>query len=106
MRTRILLSALTLSLGCATTNSTSREGPAERAGKSIDDAAITTSVNAVIVADSDAQFFKIDVTTNGGEVTLQGLINSRASETRLLEKIRALNGVRSVRSMLRVEVAS
>ncbi|MFT3710411.1 MAG: BON domain-containing protein [Archangium sp.] len=105
MRTLILLSVLTLSVGCATTTAT-REGPAERAGKTIDDAAITASVNTIIVADSDAQFFKIDVTTMSGEVTLQGLINSRASEARLLEKIRALDGVRSVRSMLKVEVAS
>jgi osmotically-inducible protein OsmY len=105
MRIPLALAVLLLSMGCATTT-VSREGPAQRAGRTLDDAAITTSVNAVIVADSDAQFFKIDVNTTAGDVTLLGVINSRAAAARLLEKIRALEGVRSVRSMLKVEMPS
>lgn len=75
----------------------------ETTGEYIDDSAITTKVNAAIVKDPDAHYFKIDVTTTQGDVVLQGFVNSRDTEARLVEKIREIKGVKSVKSLLKVE---
>jgi hyperosmotically inducible protein len=75
----------------------------ETTGEYIDDSTMTTKVNAVIVKDSDARYFKIDVTTTQGDVVLQGFVNSRQTEERLVAKIREIKGVKSVKSLLKVE---
>jgi osmotically-inducible protein OsmY len=72
-------------------------------GEYIDDSTITTQVNGIIVEDPDAQYFKIDVTTTKGNVVLQGFVNSRETEERLVTKIREIRGVKSVKSLLKVE---
>jgi osmotically-inducible protein OsmY len=46
---------------------------------------------------------KIDVTTTQGDVVLTGFVNSRATEERLVAKIRQIKGVKSVKSLLKVE---
>ena len=61
---------------------------------------MTTKVNAIIVKDPDAHYFKIDVTTTQGDVVPQGFVNNRDTEARLVAKIR---GVKSVKSLLKVE---
>jgi hyperosmotically inducible periplasmic protein len=76
----------------------------ETAGEFIDDSMITTKVNGVILKDPDAHYLKIDVTTTQGEVLLQGFVNSRETEARVIEKIRELKGVKSVKSFLKIEV--
>ncbi len=73
------------------------------AGEHIDDASITTEVNSVIVKDPSAQYLKIDVTTTQGNVVLQGFVNSKETEERLLTKIREIRGVKSVKSNLKIE---
>jgi osmotically-inducible protein OsmY len=98
----VLSAALLVAAGCATP-SERRERTSQRAARTLDDASITANVNGLIIGDDDARFFRIDVTTRGGVVTLQGTINSRDSEARLLQKIREIEGVRSVRSMLRLD---
>ena len=75
----------------------------ETTGEFIDDSTTTTQVNGIIVADPDAHYLKIDVTTTKGEVVLQGFVNSRATEARLVEKIKEIKGVKSVKSLLKVE---
>ncbi len=75
----------------------------ETASQYVDDSKITTEVNALIVKDPDAHYFKIDVTTTQGDVVLTGFVNSRETESRLVSKIRELNGVRSVKSLLKIE---
>ena len=105
MSNRLLLSALTgLSLaaaGCATTSAEQR--PAETAGAYLDDAAVTTAVKAAVLGDPDAHLFKVEVTTTQGHVLLEGAVNSRVTEGRLMDKVRALRGVRSVKSLLRLD---
>ena len=99
-RTLMVCAALAMSVGCATT----RPAPVDRtAGEFIDDATMTANVNTVIGGDSDAHFFKIDVTTLKGDVVLQGFVNTRETEARLIARIRQLHGVRSVKSLLRIE---
>jgi hyperosmotically inducible protein len=75
----------------------------ETTGEYIDDATMTTKVNAIIVKDPDAHYFKIDVTTTQGDVVLQGFVNSRKAEERLVANIKEIKGVKSVKSLLKVE---
>lgn len=92
----LLVFGLALFSGCA-----SMKG--ETTGEYIDDSTITTKVNSAIVSDPDAHYFKIDVTTTKGDVVLQGFVNSKATEARLMGNIREIRGVKSVRSLLKVE---
>ena len=94
--TVLMVFGLALFSGCATMKG-------ETTGEYIDDSTITTKVNGVIVKDPDAQYFKIDVTTTQGDVVLQGFVNSRQTEDRLVAKIREIRGVKSVKSLLKVE---
>ena len=75
----------------------------ETIGEYIDDSTITTEVNAKIVKDPDAHYLKIDVSTTQGDVVLQGFVNSRETEDRLVAKIREIRGVKSVKSLLKLE---
>jgi len=105
MSTNHLLSILTgLSLaavsGCATT---SEQRPGETAGAYLDDAATTTAVKAAILADAEAHLFRIEVTTTQGHVLLEGVVHSREAEGRLVAHIKAMNNVRSVKSLLRLD---
>jgi osmotically-inducible protein OsmY len=107
MKRHLFLSALAASavtaVGCAGTMAEGQPSRSETAGELLDDASITTAAKAAIVGDPDARLLKIVVTTTRGEVLLEGLVNTRDAETRLLAKIRAMKGVRSVRSNLQVE---
>ncbi|MGD2081021.1 MAG: BON domain-containing protein [Nitrospirota bacterium] len=73
------------------------------AGETIDDATITTKVNAIIVKDPSAAFLKIDVDTRQGHVSLSGIVPDGETEDRLVERIRQVKGVKSVESNLKVE---
>ena len=94
--TVLLIFGLTLFSGCATMTG-------ETAGEKIDDSTITTEANAIIVKDPDAQYLKIDVDTRQGDVVLAGFVNSRETENRIMGKIREIRGVKSVKSLLKVE---
>ncbi len=103
----LVFAAVLLSLGLSTNCASSRVvGPGESAGRALDDAAMTASVNGLIVGDADARFFRIDVSTSQGAVTLRGTIPSRSAESRLVSKINTLRGVRSVTSLLRIAPAA
>ena len=71
--TVLLVFGLVLFSGCATMKG-------ETTGEYIDDSTMTTKVNAIIVKDPDAHYFKIDVTTTQGDVVLQGFVNSRDTD--------------------------
>jgi len=92
----LMVFGLALFSGCASIKG-------ETTGEYIDDSTITTKINGVIVKDPDAHYFKIDVTTTQGEVVLQGFVNSRDTEARLIGKIKEIRGVKSVKSLLRIE---
>jgi osmotically-inducible protein OsmY len=67
------------------------------------DSAITKQVKGIIIEDPDTQYLKIDVKTSEGEVVLQGFVNDRETEERLVVKIKQIRGVRSVKSLLKLE---
>jgi osmotically-inducible protein OsmY len=91
-----LIAVLALMGGC--TRITGRT-----AGTTIDDANITTQVNTAIVQEPDAHYWKIDVTTTNGAVVLTGYVDTNSAEDRLVGKIKQINGVKSVKSLLRIE---
>ena len=94
--TVLMVFGLALFSGCASMTG-------RTAGEHIDDATITTEVNAIIVKDPDAKYLKIDVSSLEGNVVLQGFIHDRTAEERIVAKIRQINGVKSVKSNLKVE---
>ncbi|MFA4918494.1 MAG: BON domain-containing protein [Thermodesulfovibrionales bacterium] len=94
--TVLMVFGLALFSGCATMTG-------RTAGEHIDDATITTEVNAIIVKDPDAKYLKIDVSSLEGNVVLQGFIHDRTAEERIVAKIRQINGVKSVKSNLKVQ---
>ena len=96
LTTVLMAFGLALFSGCAVLKS-------ETTGEYIDDATITTQVNWIIVKDPDAHYFKIGVTTTQGDVVLQGFVNSSDTESRLVGKILEIRGVKSVKSLLKVE---
>jgi osmotically-inducible protein OsmY len=94
--TVLMVFGLTLFSGCASITG-------RTAGEYIDDSNITTEVNAIIVQDPDAQYFKIDVSSTNGNVVLAGFIHDKKAEKRIVAKIRQIKGVKSVKSNLKVE---
>jgi len=73
------------------------------AGETVDDATITTRINARIVKDPDLGFLKIDVDTYRGNVTLSGTVPSNEAEERLIELANGVRGVNSVKSNLIIQ---
>jgi hyperosmotically inducible periplasmic protein len=92
----LLIFGLTVFSGCATLTG-------RTAGETVDDATITTQANAAIVKDPDARMLKIDVDTREGNVVLNGYVNSRETEQRIINRIKDIRGVKSVKSLLTVE---
>ncbi len=73
------------------------------AGETVDDATITTKANAIIVDDPSAAYLKIDVDTRQGDVRLNGIVPDKATEDRIVERIKGIRGVKSVESNLKIE---
>jgi osmotically-inducible protein OsmY len=94
--TVLMIFSLALFTACA-----SMKG--ETTGEYIDDSTMHTQATAIIVKDPDARYFKIDVTVTQGHVVLTGFVNSRETEERVADKIRQINGVKSVKSLLKIE---
>ena len=89
----LMVFSLALISGCATLKG-------ESTGEYMDDSTISTKANSIVIKDPDAHFLKIDVTTTQGEVVLQGYVNSRETEERIVGKIKEIKGVKSVKSLL------
>ena len=94
--TVLVVFGLTLFPGCASITG-------RTAGEYIDDSNITTEANAIIIKEPDAGYWKIDVSSIQGNVVLDGFIHDKKAEERIVEKIREIRGVKSVKSNLKVE---
>ncbi len=75
----------------------------ETAGENIDDSTIHTEAVAVVVKDPDAHYFKVDVSVTRGDVVLTGFVKNRETADRLVAKIREIKGVKSVKSLLKLQ---
>lgn len=73
---------------------------ADKVGGAIDDAAITTAVNAALVKDKDLSALKIDVDTKAGVVTLYGPAPSASARERATTIAKGVIGVTSVNNQL------
>ena len=99
---KVIFLTVVLVLGLASFSGHAAQA-AETTGEYIDDATITTQVKGIIANDTGAHYFKIDVTTTKGVVVLEGVVNSSDIEARLVGKIKEIKGVKSVKSLLKVE---
>lgn len=82
----------------------SRTG-SEAPSRGTSDAAITTSIKTDYLKDPDLSVLKIDVATQGGVVTLNGLASDEAARSRAEKLAGAIKGVREVRNFLVVKRA-
>jgi hyperosmotically inducible protein len=78
---------------------------AEEAGAYIDDAAITAKIKADFLADPSLEVFQMSVTTTDGVVTLSGEVDSQASLDRSQAIASGVENVKSVRNALMVKAA-
>ena len=72
------------------------------AGRNVDDAALTASVNAALVADKPSNFTRIDVDTTNGVVALNGTVETAEQRARAEQLARRVDGVKRVQNNLQV----
>ena len=72
------------------------------AGRNVDDAAITASVKSTLVADKIANLTRVDVDTNNGVVSLNGVVDSAQQKGRAEDLARRVDGVRGVNNNLQI----
>ncbi|HEU4341331.1 MAG TPA: BON domain-containing protein [Candidatus Binatia bacterium] len=73
------------------------------AGQNVDDATITASVKSTLVADKAANLTRVDVDTNKGVVSLNGVVESADQKRRAEQLARRVDGVKSVINNLQVQ---
>ncbi|HEY7166038.1 MAG TPA: BON domain-containing protein [Candidatus Binatia bacterium] len=71
-------------------------------GQNVDDAALTTRVKSVLVADKASNLTRVDVDTNNGVVSLNGVVDSPQQKARAEQLVREVSGVRGVNNNLQV----
>jgi hyperosmotically inducible protein len=79
---------------------------ADRVGKEISDAWLTTKVQAMYFLDRDVKGMDIDVTTKAGVVTLAGTVDSEAARQKAVADARSIEGVSQVVDTLTVKSAT
>ncbi|HEX4331898.1 MAG TPA: BON domain-containing protein [Usitatibacter sp.] len=77
----------------------------EASSHGMSDTAITASIKTDYLKDPDLSVLKIDVDTQGGVVTLNGLAGDEAARSRAEKLAGAIKGVREVRNFLVVKRA-
>ncbi len=94
---RVLLGIAFLSVvGCQSTTG-------KTAGRTLDDATITAAVQSKLSSDRISNFSRIDVDTERGVVTLNGVVKSAEQKMRVAELTREVNGVRTVNNNLQIQ---
>ena len=91
----VMFLALSLTGGC-----TAMTG--KTVGENIDDANITASVKAKLVADKVVNLTRIDVDTNRGVVSLNGVVDSPDQRIHVAQLALTANGVKDVINNLQV----
>lgn len=71
-------------------------------GRMMDDATITSRINAEMVKDSLVKARQIDVDTNAGRVTLTGVVETPKESQRAVEIAKSVAGVKSVKNYLQI----
>jgi len=73
------------------------------AGQNVDDATITASVKTQLTKEKASNFTKIDVDTNRGVVSLNGVVDSAQTRSRAEQLARGVDGVRNVINNLQIQ---
>lgn len=73
------------------------------AGRNVDDATITTSVKTKLAADKLSSLTRVDVDTNNGTVSLNGVVESADQKARAQELASQVGGVNKVINNLQVQ---
>jgi hyperosmotically inducible periplasmic protein len=90
----VLVMAVALAACQATTGRT--------AGQNVDDATLTTRVNAALVSDKPSNFTRIDVDTTNGVVALNGTVESPEQKARAEQLASRVTGVKKVINNLQI----
>lgn len=101
MKTGLRLSSIVLATLLVLSACTSMTG--QTAGEYVDDSTITASVKSKLVAETAANFTRIDVDTTNQVVTLTGVVPSAAERTRAEQLARQVEGVKSVKNNLQIQ---
>jgi hyperosmotically inducible periplasmic protein len=91
----VLVVLLSLVAGCQSLTG-------KTAGTVVDDAAVTASVKAKLVADKAANLTRVDVDTNQGTVYLNGYVDTLEQKARAEQLARQANGVKAVVNNLQI----
>ena len=91
----VVVAILVLVVGCQTLTGKS-------AGTNVDDATVTASVKAKLVADKPANLTRVDVDTNQGTVYLNGTVDSSEQRARAEQLAWQAKGVRAIVNNLQV----
>jgi len=78
---------------------------AEQTSQKVDDATITASVKAKFTSDDLVKARNIDVDTQDGSVSLRGTVANRLEADRAVQIAENMEGVRQVRSFLKLDTA-
>jgi hyperosmotically inducible protein len=73
------------------------------AGQTVDDATVTAAVQSKLSSDRISNFSRIDVDTERGVVTLNGVVKSADQKMRVAELAREVNGVSTVKNNLQIQ---
>ena len=92
----------TQSSGSSTVNraTDTAEQTIEKAGKALDDAAVTAKVKSALVTEPNLKALSINVDTTAGIVTLRGTADSAEAKQKAEQVASTVEGVRSVRNEL------
>lgn len=85
---------LSVSIGC---------GGGAALSRTVDDATITTRVKTSLLNEPGVAAQRIDVQTAGGVVTLSGAVRSQDEADHAIAAARKVEGVRDVKSALKIE---
>lgn len=88
--------ALVTLVGCQSTTG-------KTAGQTIDDASITAAVHSKLASDRLSNFTRIDIDTERGVVTLNGVVGTAEQKMRVAELTREVNGVRTINNNLQIQ---
>ena len=103
-KTRAALNDVGNKVEAKTSEARSNASPTD-ASRGMSDTAITASIKTDYLKDPDLSVLKIDVDTQGGVVTLNGLANDEAARSRAEKLAGAIKGVREVKNFLVVKRA-
>jgi hyperosmotically inducible protein len=97
-----MISACTAAKNTGTAVAEGTKEAAEETNEAVTDASITAAVKMKMADDEVVSASNIDVDTDNGVVTLNGTVKSEAEAQKAIDLARSVDGVKDVRSNLKV----